>query len=189
ATRTYQLSSARTHPSQDDPRVFARMPLRGLTGEQLFDSVAMATGYRDSGGGDDLITAILGGERSARSEFLSKFALSEKPTEAQSSILQALTLMNGKVIVSATSLEKSETLAAVVDAPFASTADRVETLYLATLSRRPTAKETDRTVQFVQDALKRAKAKNGKARDTAYNNALGDVFWALLNSPEFVLNH
>src|SRR5262249_44712298 len=73
ATRAYQLSSAATHKSQDDPTLFARMPLRGLTGEQLFDSVAMATGYRDSGGGDDLLTGVLGGNRSARSEFLTKF--------------------------------------------------------------------------------------------------------------------
>ena len=81
------------------------MPLRGLTGEQLFDSLAMATGYRDSGSSDDLISGLLGGNRSARSDFLTKFALSERPTEAQTSILHALTLMNGKVtVVNANSL-------------------------------------------------------------------------------------
>ena len=45
ASRAYQLTSARTDKSQDDPTLFARMPLRGLTGEQLFDSLATATGY------------------------------------------------------------------------------------------------------------------------------------------------
>ena len=29
-----------THPSQDDPRTFARMAVKGLTGEQFFDSLA-----------------------------------------------------------------------------------------------------------------------------------------------------
>jgi hypothetical protein len=176
ATRAYQLSSAGTDKGQDDPRLFARMPLRGLTGEQLFDSVALATGYRDSGGGDDLLTGILGGNRSARSEFLTRFAPSERPTEAQTSILQALTLMNGKLVADSTSLEKSETLAAIVDAPFATPAERVEALYLATLSRKPTTKELDRAVKFVKEG-----------RDSG--EALADVFWALLNSPEFVLNH
>ena len=28
-----------------------------------------------------------------------------------------------------------------------------------------------------------------KARRAATGNALADVFWALLNSPEFILNH
>src|SRR5205823_12389562 len=60
ATRAYQLSSAASHRSQDEPTLFARMPLRALTAEQLFDSVARATGYRDSGGGDDLLTGLLG---------------------------------------------------------------------------------------------------------------------------------
>jgi hypothetical protein len=182
-SKTYQLTSAATSKGQDDPTLFARMPLRGLTPEQLFDSVAVATGYRDSGGGDDLISGLLGGNRSARSEFLTKFARSERATEAQVSILQALTLMNGKVTASATSLEKSETLTAVVDAPFATTAERVEALYLATLARKPEAKELERATSFVQEAAK------GKDRGTAYNEALADVFWALLNSPEFSLNH
>ncbi len=199
ATRTYQLTSVRT-PSlpppregakegQDDPTLFARMPLRGVTGEQLFDSVAMATGYRDSGGGDDLFSAILGGNRSGRSEFLTKFAAAEKSTEAQTSILQALSLMNGRVIADATTLERSETLAAVASAPFLTTAERIETLYLATLSRKPEAKELDRAVKFVENAAKIAKDKDDNARRAAYSNALADVFWALLNSPEFVLNH
>jgi hypothetical protein len=186
ATRAYQLSSAVTHPSQDDPTLFARMPLRGLTPEQLFDSVAMATGYRDSGGGDDLLSGLLGGKRSARSEFLTRFASAERPTEAQTSILQALTLMNGKVIAAATSLETSETLAAVVDSPFATTEERLEALYLAALARKPLARELKRTGKFVRAAEARADPKNRKA---AYRNALADVFWALLNSPEFSLNH
>jgi hypothetical protein len=181
-SRAYQLTSAKTHSSQDDTTVFGRMPLRGLTGEQLFDSVATATGYRDSGGDDNLFTGLLGGSRSARAEFLSRFAPSERPTEAQTSILQALSLMNGKVTAAATTLQRSELLAAVVDAPFLSTAQRVEALYLATLSRKPTAKETERLVKFVQDAAKTTTGPD-------YNNALADVFWALLNSPEFVLNH
>jgi hypothetical protein len=186
ATRAYQLTSAGKNKNTEDRALFARMPLRGLTAEQLFDSVALATGYRDSGGGDDLLTGVLGGNRSARSEFLTKFAQSERAIDTQSSILQALSLMNGKVIAKATTLEHSETLAAVADAPFLTTAERVETLYLATLSRKPRSKELDRAVRFVEDAVKDA---DNDARRAAASNALADVFWALLNSPEFILNH
>jgi hypothetical protein len=184
STRAYQLSSAaKTKATDDEKGLFVRMPLRGLSAEQLFDNVAMATGYRDSGGGDDLISGLLGGNRSARSEFLTKFAQSDRATETQTSILQALTLMNGKVIANATALERSETLAAVVDAPFLSTAERVETLYLATLSRKPQQKELDRAVRFLEDAAK------GKDKEAAGSNGLADLFWALLNSTEFILNH
>lgn len=189
ATRAYQLGSAGPRDRTDDPTLFARTRLRGLTAEQLFDNVALATGFRDKGGGDDLLTGIVGGERSARSEFLTKFAPSERPADAQTSILQALTLMNGKLIASATSLERSETLAAVVDTPLLSTAERVDTLYLATLSRKPLPRERDRAVHFVQDAEKGSASRDDRTRQTASRNALADVFWALLNSPEFILNH
>ena len=70
--------------------------------------------------------------------------------------------------------------------PLGFVAERVEALYLATLARKPEKKELDRAVQFVENAVK---GKDGKAGRTATSNALADVFWALLNSPEFVLNH
>ena len=104
----------------------------------------------------------------------------DKATEVQTSILQALSLMNGKLTASATDLRRSETLAAVLDAPFLDTAGRVETLYLAALSRKPRPEELAR----VQRYLGRA----GTGKDKA-GMALADVFWALLNSSEFILNH
>src|SRR5690606_23043990 len=48
-SKTYQRTSALTHESQKEPRLFARMAVRGLTAEQLFDSLARATGYQDQG--------------------------------------------------------------------------------------------------------------------------------------------
>lgn len=194
ATQAYQRASAggavpaAKQEGPTDPSQFSRAALRGLTAEQLFDSLAMATGYRDSGSsGDDLLSAVIGGSTSARAKFLTKFAnQSQRPTQAQRSILQALALMNGKVVADATSLEKSETLAAVIDAPFLGTPGRIETLYLATLSRRPSAREVERATRFIDDAV-----RNADSRDTAaaYRAALADIFWVLLNSSEFTLNH
>jgi hypothetical protein len=183
ASQAYQLSSAAANqPDAPAKELFARMPLRGLTAEQIFDSVAAATGYRDSGNNDNYLAGLLGGQRSARAEFLTRFgAQTERAVEAQTSILQALSLMNGKVMAAATSLEDSETLAAVVEAPFVATEERIATLYLAALSREPQAEEVKRAVQFVNDAGKRHKGSK--------KEALADVFWALLNSPEFIVNH
>ena len=194
ATAAYQRTSAGPRgekgvpESQADPALFARMSVRGLTPEQLFDSLTMATGFRDSGDTNPFGEFL--GKESARSKFLTKFAnQTERPIMAQTSILQALSLMNGKITSDATSLEHSETLAALLDAPFLSTADRIETLYLAALSRKPNVKELDRTMRFIDDAVQSAKAgDDAKSRRVAYNGAVADVFWAILNSSEFVLN-
>ena len=173
-SRPYQLSSTLTHASQEDARLFARMAVKGLSAEQLYDSLVQATGYRDQTPINQ--RTVAGG---VRSEFLTKFANPEHRTEAQTSILQALYLMNGHFTAGVTSLERSELLAAVADSPFLDPDQQVETLFLAALSRRPRAEESDRLVKYVQSGGPR---KSGRA-------ALGDVYWALLNCPEFILNH
>lgn len=181
STRAYQLSSLRTSPAQDDPRLFARAQLRGLTPEQLFDSLATATGFREgqSDGGRF-------GVQNARTDFTTKFANSaDRPTEVQTSILQALAMMNGRLTTQATSLESSETLAAIADAPFMTTAEKVEALYLAALSRKPTTKETSRLVRYVEGGG----TSTAKDKTKRHNEALADVFWALINSAEFKFNH
>jgi hypothetical protein len=182
ASKAYQLSSRGTHSSQDDHRVFARMAVKGLTAEQLYDSVAMATSYQENGPAGMSGIVVIGGPGGNRQDFLTKFGnTSDKLTESQTSILQALALMNGQLIASATTVERSELLAGVLDAPFLDTAGKVETLYLATLSRKPTDKERARCVGFIE--------KRGSEGSKGYNEAVADVFWALLNSGEFILNH
>jgi hypothetical protein len=190
ATKAYQLSSAQSHPSQETAsRQFARMAVRGLTGEQLFDSLAQATGFREEGPDGARRQVLRLGIGGARGEFLSKFAAgTDRATEAQTSILQALTLMNGRVMTAATSLRQSEMLLAVADAPFLDVPAKIETLYLATLSRKPTAKELARLTRYVEKGGTdgESSSRDQLARGT---EALADVFWALLNSAEFNLNH
>jgi hypothetical protein len=178
-SKTYQLSSAVAGAEAPDARLFARMAIKGLTAEQLYDSIALATGYRDGGGANQ--NGFVGfGAVGPRAEFVSRFTNhSDKRTEFQTSILQALSLMNGQFVSDATSLERSETLAGVIDAPFLTTAGKVETLYLAALGRTPRSDERDRLVKYVE--------RGGPSGDP--NKALADVFWALLNSSEFILNH
>jgi len=82
--------------------------------------------------------------------------------------------MNSDFINRQTSLAKNPTLATLAEQK-TSTARKVESLYLVVLSRRPHPEESERFVKYVEA---------GDARE-----ALADVFWILLNSPEFVLNH
>ncbi len=178
ASKAYQRSSAQAHKSQDDLRLFARMPLKGLTPEQVFDSLAIATGYREAPGFNRGFVGF--GNNSPRAEFLAKFANPvDRRTEHQTSILQALALMNGKFIADATSLERSEVLAAVLDSPFMDHRQRLDTLFMAALARPMRSREASRLTAYVTGG--------GPSRNS--KKALADVFWVLLNSSEFILNH
>ncbi|MBX3435989.1 MAG: DUF1553 domain-containing protein [Planctomycetaceae bacterium] len=177
ATRAYRLTSRLTHESQQTPRTFARMAVRGLTPEQIFDSIAQATGYQQPFNPEEPLNF---NNDPRRQEFLENFAnSSDTPTEQQSTILQALSLINGEFVADATNLSESRTLAAVAQSPFLSAHDKVEALFLATLSRLPTADESDRFTAYI--------ASGGSTDDAAA--ALGDIFWALLNCSEFLMNH
>ncbi|HEY1380388.1 MAG TPA: DUF1549 and DUF1553 domain-containing protein [Gemmataceae bacterium] len=204
ATEAYQRSSAvQAHgqrPAGDvDSRLFARMAVKRLTPEQLFDSLAQATGYREPvrGPGDgDVVNLGRGGPRA---QFLALFANGAATrTDPQLSIPQALGLMNGGFVVGALTTNRPSLtdfvkqvaaeravpggptfLPAVANDPSLNTAGRVERLFLATLTRRPTAAESEKLVRYVEGG--------GPAHDA--KRALADVYWALLNSAEFLVNH
>ncbi len=173
-SKAYQLSSQQTDESQADLRHFARMPLQGLTGEQLFDSISTATGIKD-------LTPVDQRRFGAgpRTEFVRKFRSSEGVTEKQTSILQALSLMNGKLVTEATTPDVGRFLTGILEAPFLNNDEKIEALFLATLSRKPTAEE----LRKYRSYFDRGGAVNSQRK------ALGDIFWALLNSTEFVSNH
>ena len=178
SSKTYQLTSASRSPAKDDLRAFNRMALKGLTAEQLFDSLCQATGFRDNPQNPQFRGFNQPG--TPRAEFLARFDNSaDKKTEHQTSILQALALMNGKFIADVTSLERSMTLQGIVSSPFMDNKQKLETLFLATLSRPMKPHEASKLVRYVEEG--------GPSKDP--NKALADVFWVLLNSGEFSCNH
>jgi hypothetical protein len=173
-SKTYALTSRQTDSSQKDARLFARALVRGLRPEQLLDSLMLATGYRpaqsaSSDGG-------LYGPGSSQAQFLAKFDDDlESLADTQTSIPQALLMMNGPLMEEATSPERSKTLAAVLAGKSRPTRKRIEELYLATLSRKPRPAEAERLVKYVDSGDRQER--------------LRDVLWTLVNSAEFVLNH
>ncbi len=183
ATRAYQLTSVRLHESQDNQRQFARMPVRGLTAEQIFDSLAQATGYLQPFDPEQTLNF---NQDQARQEFLETFE-TDTGIERQSTILQALSLMNGSFASDATSVQdllrsrndKNGTLIAIAEAPFFTPEQRVEALFLATLSRFPTNTEKSRFLTYLKDH---------EATDVP-SRPLADLFWTLLNTTEFLSNH
>lgn len=177
-SRTYQLSSRLPAGAKDDPRRFGRAQVRGLTSEQLFDSLVIATGFQEAAQSGFNPDFILPG--TARSEFLARFNSQERVTETQTSILQALMMMNGRFIADATSVSNSRNLRAVLELPtLDTTAKQIETLYLMALSRPPRPDELSRLVSYVE--------RGGAVGDR--RQALADIFWVILNSGEFMHNH
>ena len=86
--------------------------------------------------------------------------------------------MNGVLTHNATQLQTSGLLRSL-RAPFFSDEQRIDTLFLATVSRPPTAEER---------AAVSAHLKNAAENDERMQ-VLGDTLWALLNSAEFTLIH
>jgi hypothetical protein len=174
-SRTYQLSSVGGSQKPEHLRLFTRMPVKGLTGEQLFESLCQATGYRENFGMQQRIF----GFGTSRNTFLEKFTDQDNKIEYHTSIPQALTMMNNQLIADQTHPQRGRVLGAVVESSFMNTKGKIETLYLAALSRKPTRDELDKCVRYVE--------RGGVSGDP--KKALSDVFWALLNSTEFSFNH
>jgi hypothetical protein len=177
ATRAYQATSRQTHASQEDPSQFARAALRGLTPEQFFDSLAEAVGFYQPYRSDNPFVVAAD---TPRARFLNLFRdEAESPLQKETTILQALAMMNSEFVGTATSLENSQTLRAIAEFPLMDDTQRLEALFLATLSRFPAEEERASFEAYL--------AEGGPSGST--EAAMTDIFWALLNSSEFLLNH
>jgi hypothetical protein len=99
-------------------------------------------------------------------------------TEYHGGIPQALTLMNGTLISSATGLASSGLLKSL-EAPFFTDDQRIEVIYLATMSRRPSPAEWKLLREYLKD----------RGPDVTVQEPLADILWSLLNSAEFTMNH
>lgn len=140
--------------------LYASFAVQGLSAEELVRSLA----------------GILGTEGSPENLAVRFARTSESPTQRQTTILQALTLMNGGATAQATNADQGALLAAIADFPGQTPAEQIETLFLATLSRLPSEAESQRCVKHIESAMDSRRA-------------LGDVLWSLLNSAEFGCNH
>jgi Protein of unknown function (DUF1549)/Protein of unknown function (DUF1553) len=162
-----QASTANPEPGS------AQRPVRTLSPDQVFAALDQALSLKKGRGLSPRYTPE-GRNLMARLEE----ARGSTPTDFKGGIPQALLLMNGPIITQATTLDDSLTLLAVVEAPFLNDSEKLDALFLAAYSRLPRPEERDRLLKVV-----RAKPDDRKAQRQAYAN----IFWALLNSPEFVL--
>lgn len=170
-SEAYQRTSRQT---QDDVPVqlFSHMPVQGLSAEQLVRSLSLIVG---SDG--DQVLSMPRPLAAAPDELSTLFTRpGESATQRQTTILQALVLMNGRSTATALDVERGALLAAVTDFPVMSPQDRLETLFLATLSRFPRSEESSWMLKHLES-------------ESDSRSAYSDLLWVLINSAEFGCNH
>jgi hypothetical protein len=173
-SRAYQRTSRQTDPSQADPRAFARMGIKSLSGEQFATSFLQAVRL----GAAERAEESSAGDEPLRRRILQTFGQSAGIADPETSVAQTLALMNGVFVDAAVDPDSSRPLSSLVSAHPGDASHPVEWLYLNTLSRFPSAQEAETAREYVVSG-----------EETDHARRLGDVLWALLNSAEFRWNH
>jgi hypothetical protein len=166
------------HPELNYPQasgqLFARYYSRQMEAEQLFHSLTMV-----AKSGTKPLNIIA--DARDRQQWLGQFARKMDDDEASEdtsfdgSISQSLEMMNGQLMHKATN-KKSGVLLGVISSKM-TPAEKVDHLFLAALSRHPSKKENKAIEQILQK------------RQHELDQSLQDIWWALLNSNEFILDH
>ena len=176
SSQAYNLTSVMTKGNEKDETLFSHMALKPMTPEQLFDSLLSATAAHKAGSGN--------ADDRKRDAWLKQFVFAfsndegEEGSSFQGTIPQALMMMNGDLMEQAVGGKSGSFLAGLLAEAKGQRAPAlfmVNHIYLAALSRTPSARERNMADRFLSSNP-----------DTI--NVLEDIFWALLNSNEFILN-
>ncbi len=160
-------------PSMGEMPKFSRFYLRQMTAEQLYQSMVTATDAKGSGSYEEQEAQ----RRRWLSQFVTAFGTDEgdESTTFNGSIPQALMMFNGELTKKATSDKDGGFIDRI-----ASSGARdggVANLFMTGLARRPTKKELSVARSLMQ------------ARDGDQKEMLKDLWWAILNSNEFIMQH
>lgn len=179
-SRTYQLSSSTVPGNSTEHRFFSHYYARRLPAEVMQDAMALATGVPDRFEGHPVgLRAIQLPEPGVGSYFLTLFGRSDRVTacacerSGEVTLPQLLHLQNGEETQKKLRDANGRLMALMKAEP--DHRRRVETLYLATVGRRPSPMEWARLEPLLS-----------AGKD---DEVLPDLFWALLNTKEFAFNH
>ncbi|SIO62073.1 Protein of unknown function [Singulisphaera sp. GP187] len=180
-SKTYQLSATPNPTNLDDEANFARAQVRLLPAEVLLDAIGQALGTPERFERTPVgMTAVqLPGARMG-GQFLKAFGKPDRLLTCEcerseaTTLAQAFQLINGDAVRRA--LEAQDNRIGELMQSGASEATIVTEIYLAALSREPTAIERDAMLAHVHAS------KNPR-------KAWEDACWAVLNSKEFLLRH
>ncbi len=164
----------------DDPLLgetpkFTHFYLRQMRAEELYESLLVATEAHKTRGTYEE-------QERLKADWLGQFTLAfgtdegDESTTFNGTIPQVLMMMNGDLIKNATGTQQGSFLHKVATSNL-KPAQKIEYIFQSTLARNPTQREVDAANTIV----------GWRKGDAAA--ALQDVFWAVLNSNEFILQH
>ena len=179
-SRTYQHSTATNETNLKDDRNFSHASLRRMRAEVMLDSITQVTDTKNKFQGLPLgARAVQIANGNTSTYFLTAFGRANRETvcscevKIEPNLSQALHLLNGDTTNSKIQQGKLvETRLAEQKAP----KDIITELYIRCLTRKPTDQEMASLEEVVNNEQDKRKA-------------LEDIFWAVLNSREFVFNH
>ncbi len=179
-SRTYQRTTHRNPSNESDEKNFAHALVRRIKAESLLDTISAVTDTKDKFDGLPLgarAVQIADGTRSTY--FLRTFGRATRETvcscevKMEPTLSQALHLLNGDTV---NAKIQQGGLVPKLLAGKKTPEERITELYIRCFSRKPTPEETATLAGILKQTPDQ-------------NQALGDMFWALLNSREFLFNH
>jgi hypothetical protein len=169
-----------TNDKPEQEALFSRMLMKAMSPEQLFESMMVATN-----------SAVLDNteeKNKLRTQWLDRLVSSFGDDEGNEvnfngTVVQALLMMNGEDINNAIGRKEKGTVAMAI-IRYRSGPAVIKELYLASLNRPPTTRE----LAYISSRM-HLDPRNPLAREKDIAAPFQDMFWALLNSNEFILNH
>lgn len=179
-SRAYQRSTRRNESNAGDDRNFAHALVRRIKAENLLDAISHVTNTKDKFGGLPLgARAVQIADGNSSTYFLTTFGRATRETpcscevKMEPTLSQALHLLNGDTVNA--KIKQGGVLDEIIKSK-PTPEERISELYFRCLSRKPTPEELEKLTPVLAQAADQSQA-------------LGDVFWALLNSREFLFNH
>jgi hypothetical protein len=179
-SRAYQRSTERNESNASDERNFAHALIRRIKAENILDSISAVTETKDKFQGLPLgARAVQIADGLSTTYFLTTFGRATRETvcscevKMEPTLSQALHLLNGDTVNA--KIQQGGLIPRLI-ATRKYPEERIMNLYIRCLSRRPTREELDKLHPLLSEGSDQAQA-------------LSDIFWALLNSREFLFNH
>jgi hypothetical protein len=179
-SQTYQRSTVPNASNESDTRNFARQSVRRIRAETMLDVISQVTETKNKFPGlPNGARAVQIADGNVSTYFLTTFGRASRETvcscevKLEPTLSQSLHLLNGD---STTQRIRQGNLVGKRLGEKKPTDQVIEELYLRTLVRKPVGPEFE-------------KVKAALAAEPDKNKGLEDLFWALMNTREFMFNH
>ena len=182
-SRTYQLDTKTNELNKSDTLNFAHATIRRMRAEVLLDGLSQVTNTKNKFKGLPLgARAVQIADGNTSSYFLKTFGRAERlsvcscEVKVEPNLGQALHMLNGET--TGTKLKQGNIIGKMIEQK--KTPEQIiESLYIRTVSRRPTDTELNNLMVSI----------NSEKDPARQQEVLEDIFWALMNAKEFMFNH